>query len=241
MIVTMKRFINWRDYIFHMIIVHESLTKEAERIAHRFREVYGFDSNLVEMDLTSAFTPVTRFEGFWHFNENIEKFLVEYGGKAVQVLTPRDIYVNDASQNDDWIFGYCLGKLTVCSTARMKRGDNKPSATLEVSEELYLKRLEILAVHEIGHDVVTAPHFKMATWVNSQTGHELGLGPHCTDNTCVMYEVVDIKAPLREEGYMRLGAQKKYDAGLDDVLGRMNPKWFCDICRPSIKIGKSYR
>lgn len=224
-----------------MIIIHEGLAKEAERIAQRFREVYGFDNKLVGMDLTQAFVQIPEFNGFWGSYYQLKKFLEEYAGKKVLILTPRDIYANNVSQNDDWLFGYCSENLTLVSTARMKRFDSKPGTTLEIPEGLYLKRLEVLAIHEVGHDVVHAPHFQLATWVNDQTGHELPLGKHCKDNTCVMYEIVDIRTPPKEVGHMRLGTEKKYDAGLDDVLERLNPKWFCDKCRPSIKIDNSYK
>ena len=206
-----------------------------------FREVYGFDSELVDRDLMQAFAAIPEFDGFWSSSSQLNQFLSEYGGNKVLVLTPKDIYANNVSQNDDWIFGYCARNITLASTARMKRWDSEPSTVLEVPEEQYLRRLETLAIHEIGHDVVLAPHFQLATWVNDQTGHELWLGQHCTDNTCVMYEIVDIRAPPKEEGHMRLGTEKKYDAGLDDVLERLNPKWFCDKCRPLIKIDESYK
>jgi hypothetical protein len=222
-----------------MIIVHEDLTKEAERIAQRFRRIYGFDSKLINRDLTPAFVGI--FNGFWDSSEQLKKLLREYANKKILVITPKDIYANNVSQKDDWLFGYCSGDLTLVSTARMKRFDNKPSVTLEVPEEQYMKRLEALAVHEIGHDVVKAHHFQQASWVNGQTGYELHLGPHCTDNTCVMYEIVDITAPSREEGHMQLGTEKKYDAGLDDVLGRLGPNWFCDKCKSSIEIDGSYK
>jgi hypothetical protein len=56
-----------------------------------------------------------------------------------------------------------------------------------------------------------------------------------------MYETIDIKAPPKEEGYMRLGDNKKYDAGLDDVLERIYPKWFCRKCLAAISIDEKYK
>ena len=129
----------------------------------------------------------------------------------------------------------------VASTARMKRPDNKPSDIVAVSEDLYMKRLEILAVHEVGHNVCRAPHYQQAKWVNTKKGHEQQLGPHCTDNGCVMYEVVDIKTPPAEEGHLLLGIEKKYDAGLDDVISRLHPTWFCGQCLPHISIDESFK
>lgn len=224
-----------------MIIVHENLIKEASRIAERLRDVYGFDSKLVDRDLTLAFTQIPEFDGFAESSQQLREFLSDYGDKKVLIITPKDIYADKVSQDDDWVFGFWSWNITLASTARMKRLDNKPSSTLEIPEEQYMKRLELLAIHEIGHDVVRGPHFQTAKWVNDKTGHELWLGPHCTDNKCVMYEVVDIRAPPKEEGHMRLGDEKRYDAGLDDVLGRLYPGWFCDRCKPLIKIDEGYR
>ncbi|MFH1649872.1 MAG: hypothetical protein ABIA93_04950 [Candidatus Woesearchaeota archaeon] len=223
-----------------MIIVHEGLGEEASRLARTFREVYGLDSQLIDRDLEGAFVKVSELEGFWAYDYYLEKALKEFGNKKVMVITPRDIYAG-TSKDDDWIFGYCADKATLVSTARMKGQDSRPRTTLEVPNEKYMRRLEAVAVHEIGHKVVRSPHLEMATWVNDRTGHELTLGPHCTDNTCVLYEIVDIRAPPKEEGHMRLGSKKKYDAGLDDVLERMVPTWFCETCLPTIQIDETYK
>lgn len=55
-----------------------------------------------------------------------------------------------------------------------------------------------------------------------------------------MYEIVDIKAPKPEDGYLQLGAgtelEKRFDAGLDNVIARLNNNWFCDPCKAGIKI-----
>ncbi len=225
-----------------MIILHENLDSEAESIANSFKDVFNLDSRVIRRDLTNSFVPIDNFEsGFLYSPIPLRESLKEFAEKKVFILTPRDIYANKVSQEDDWIFGFCWENLTLGSTARMKRWDNKPSSSLIVPQEHYFKRLESLAIHEIGHDVVKAPHYKMATWVNRKTGYKLNLGPHCTDNTCVMYEVVDIKAPPKEEGFMLLGDEEKYDTGLDEVLARANSNWFCDLCKPSIVIDDSYR
>jgi len=224
-----------------MIIVHENLTEESEEIARVFREVYGFDSVLHNRDLTSAFLPIPQFNGFWCSENELYEHLNEFDRKKFLVVTPRDVYAGDESKEDDWIFGYKWGNLTLASTARMKREDNLPSDELVVPREKYIKRLEVLAIHEVGHEVVKAKHFKDAVWVNAKTGHQLSLGPHCTDNTCVMYEVVDINSPPKEEGYMLLGDEMKYDNGLNQVVERLTPDWFCGRCKESIAIDESYK
>lgn len=161
--------------------------------------------------------------------------------KAVLVLTPKDLYVTTESKDDDWLFGYNIGKVSVVSNARMKRHDDQPSNKVEVADELYLKRVIVLALHEIGHDIVKGNHFQSAVWINSQTGYELPLGPHCIDNRCAMYEVVSIKTPSREEGHLRLGKEMRFDAGLDDVISKLNQTYLCDKCHDSKKIDSSYR
>lgn len=219
-----------------MIIVHEGLAKESEIVADRLKKLYGLDCRLFEKDLTSAFVKIPKFNGFRTSSQSVGQFLKDFAGERILVVTDKDIYSDDESQDDDWMLGYYANRymLALISTARMKRFDNKLSKVLKVPDELYAKRLGLLAVHEVGHGIVDAPHFKLAKWVNGKTGHELWLGNHCTDNSCVMYEAVDIRAPPKEEGYLLLGDEKRYDAGLDDILERINPNWFCERCISSI-------
>jgi len=56
-----------------------------------------------------------------------------------------------------------------------------------------------------------------------------------------MYEVVDIKTPPRKEGYLLIGKQKRYDAGLDDHIERLGRDIFCDDCRKAIIISEKYK
>lgn len=222
-----------------MIIIHENLPKEAARIAERLKELYGFSSQLIDRNLDEAFFLIPEFNGFLPA-KGLMALLKEHENKKVLVLTPRDLYADAVSKEDDWVFGGCFGDLMITSTARMKCHDNKPSEVLQVPEELYMKRLGITAVHEIGHDVVHAAHYQEASWVNVKIGYTLPLGPHCTDNSCVMYQVVDIRAPPADEGHMLLGTEKRYDAGLDNVIERLYSSWFCDRCRTAIKIDDKY-
>jgi len=224
-----------------MILLHEDMHLEAEKIALAIKDFFGLDTSIINKSLDGAFQPILEFDGFWYSSRGLDKAVRKYAGKAVIVVTPRDLYINDQNKEDDWIFGYYHNDLTVVAAARMKRPDNKPSKDIQVPFDLYIKRLSALAVHEIGHDVVKAPHFQPATWVNASTGYKLGLGRHCTDNSCIMYEVVDIRSPPPAEGYMLLGTEKKFDAGLDDVLERLNPTWFCDRCAKSIVLEEKHK
>ena len=163
-------------------------------------------------------------------------------------MTPRDLYNNDENIND-WLFGISCPQegYSIISTARLKRKDSVPSQKLIISKRHYMKRLELIAIHEIGHDIIYPKknhisypdHFKIAKWVNSN-GHEQWLDPHCIDNKCIMYETVDIISPPKEEGYMKLGSIRRYDTGFDEMLRRMKPGWFCKKCKDSINIDESY-
>ncbi len=230
-----------------MLIVHENMPEEAANVAQAVKSTYGIDSVIELIGLEETFTPIPKFKGYWHSSIRVagalREFTTESGketGKAILLLTHRDLYLGDDNQEDNWIFGYNTGNISVVSGARMKREDNVPSDELHVSRDLYLSRLKVLGVHEIGHDVINRERMQIATWVNAKTGYELNLGPHCTDNTCVMYEVVDIKAPPQTDGYMRLGTEKRFDASLDDLIRRLRPDYLCTDCRDSVKIGASY-
>lgn len=228
-----------------MRILHEGLPEEASVVAQALKDVFGIETDISEDSFDGVFAPIPEFDGFdYSYYEVISAISsrgINASKQAVLVLTPRDLYMDKQSKDDDWIFGYAIRGLSLVTNARMKRYDNSPSDSLEVPPELYHKRIAVLAVHEVGHDVAKAPHHKFASWVNSKTGHSLNLGPHCTDNGCAMYEIVDIKAPPESEGYMLLGEEKRYDAGLDDVLERLKPGWFCGQCRSAIRIDEKYK
>ena len=233
-----------------MIILHENLEKEAIVISKTLNEVYGFEAQLVDKNMDGLFTAIPEFNGFHsELTVDLVTALKKFNGKAVLILTNRDLYIRKDSKDDDWVFGVNhlepYAHISVVSNARMKRcNDSRLSQEIEVPFECYIKRLKAFSIHEIGHDVVVeakASHYRQAKWVNIRKKSELPLGLHCTDNSCVMYEVVDINAPSKEEGYMQLGDEKKYDAGLNGVLGRIQRKWFCKKCLDAIEIGKKYK
>jgi predicted Zn-dependent protease len=232
-----------------MILLHENLDKEVIEISKTLSEVYGFNSQIINKNLDGLFTPIPKFDGFKSelTAEKLESVSTEFNGKAVLILTKRDLYSKEDDRNEDWVFGVNhiepYAHISVVSNARIKRYDNQLSQEIEVPFDLYIKRLKALSIHEIGHDVVKANHYREAFWVNTykKDYKPLPLEKHCIDNSCVMYATVDIKAPSKEEGYMRLGSEKKYDAGLDDVLERIYPKWFCGKCLEAILIDEKYK
>ena len=46
---------------------------------------------------------------------------------------------------------------------------------------------------------------------------------------------------MPEEGHLRLGTEKRFDAGVDEVLQKLRPNYLCDNCRASVKIDDKYR
>lgn len=233
-----------------MIILHENMQEEAQETASALKQAYGLESKLVNENLDKLFDGIAipEFNGYHPLSWGIIDYAASLG-KAVLILTPRDLYADNKSKEDDWVFGsMCTSKdlerdqcLGIVSSARMKRNDNQASNEIIVPKSLYLRRISATGVHEIGHDVVKAPHLKQAKLVNAKTGYELPLGLHCNDNGCIMYEIIDIKAPPREESYLLLGDEKKFDAGLDEVIARMHPDWLCGRCKQSILIDNKYQ
>lgn len=230
-----------------LTILHEALQEEAQEVEKALKEVYGLKSKLINKNLEGLFPVIPEFNGYfplgWHGIDFASSF-----GNAVLILTPRDLYGDNKSKEDDWVFGGAyhgneLGKdlcVSIISNARMKRYNSQPSEIIEVPKPLYFKRICTTAVHEIGHDVVKASHLKQAKLVNAKTGYEFELGPHCDDNKCVMYEIIDINSPPKEQSYLLLGEEKKYDAGLDETIKRMYPTWLCEKCKASVKIDNKY-
>ena len=223
------------------------MQEESEETARALKEVYGLESKLIDGNLKGLLPAIPEFNGYaplsWKLIETVGSF-----GDAVLILTPRDLYADNKSKEDDWVFGSAyngneLGKelgVSIVSNARMKRKDNQPSWIIEVPKPLYLKRISTTGVHEMGHDVVKSAHLKEAKLVNAKTRYELPLGPHCDDNRCVMYEIIDITAPLKEESYLLLGDEKRFDAGLDETIARMHPNWLCQRCKQSVVIDGKY-
>lgn len=224
-----------------MKIFHESLPEEAQEVSLQIESAYGIRNEVIERSLDFLFYPIPKFDGFGLSLNGFNKMLSESENRKTLIITSRDLYGDSKSKDDDWVFGSCYSNLMIASNARLKGQDSKPRKSLEVDKAAYMRRLSTLSIHELGHAVFNnAPHFQQAKWVNAKTGYQMRLGPHCTDNSCVMYEVVDIKAPSAEEGYMLLGNEKKFDAGFDDVLSRMENRWFCNLCKPLIKLDETF-
>lgn len=229
-----------------MIIVHEGLKAEAQHIASVFEEFLSLKPSLESANLEPLFKPIPKFNGFSQSCNELRQSIHERTKeKVIAVLTPRDIYFSDKSQEDDWCFAYAEGnqrRLTiVISTARLKGEDSQPMQKLEIPKELYFERLKVLALHELGHDIVNGQHLRKAFWANAKTGYSIDTGYHCPNNNCALYQVGDIQTPKPTEGYIRIGKTKKFDTGLDDLISRLSPNYFCDQCTASIKIDRKYK
>ena len=228
-----------------MIIVHENLKSEAQHISNVLRETLGIKSSLESQDMSFLFKPLPKFNAFWQSADKISKHFYQRGEKAVIALTSKDLYFCDKSQEDDWCFAYADSNQKrvdiVISTARLKGKDSQPTQKLEISKELYYERLKVLALHELGHDIVNGQHLRKAFWVNTKTGYSIDTEYHCPNNNCTLYQVGDIQTPKPTEGYIRIGRTKRFDTGLDDLISRLPPEYFCDDCLASINIGKKYK
>jgi predicted Zn-dependent protease len=223
-----------------MIILHEYLDQDIGIISKEIAKTFDVHPMIVNTDFGDIFKPTKNWKGFLHSDEELLSFVKKYHGLKSIIFTPRDLYIDDKSHEDGWIFGYSVDKFSVVTTARMKRFDNKPSKEVFVPRNKYLDRVINMAIHEIGHDVVKGNHLLSAKWVSLKNNYSFELGSHCTDNKCVLYEVVDITTPPKEEGHMLLGEEKVYDTGLDELLERRYANYFCKKCRDSIVLDKGY-
>jgi predicted Zn-dependent protease len=216
---------------FTMILLHERMNGEAIHLKKLIEEVFAIPVRLLEDRLDRLFVPLPKFEGYLCEPKTI-LLKQEFPDTAVFLLTQRDLYGGDASKDDEWMFGGNFDQFSVVATARLMGRDSTPRSTLALDRDVYLRRLSLMTIHELGHDLIkNAPHHQEASWVNIRSGTSMPLGRHCDDNSCAMYEVVDISAPTRDEGYLELGNQCVYDAGVDEHLGRLRVDWFCARCR----------
>jgi hypothetical protein len=224
-----------------MILMHEQMPEEAAHLKQTIEQVFGIPVLLREDNLDRFFIPLPKVEGFFYLPRK-DLLLQEFPRTAVLFLTPRDLYGGDQSKDDEWVFGATpfVGHYSVLATARLLGHDSSPRKSLDIDTGLYLRRLSFVAIHELAHDFVKAPHFQEAAWVNVRNGTTMPLGPHCMDHSCAMYEVVDIVAPPKGEGYLQLGNDCFYDAGMDEHLDRLRTDWFCSQCRDHLVIADEY-
>jgi hypothetical protein len=225
-----------------MILLHERMPDEATHVKRVIEQVFAIPVVLLEDNLDRLFIPLPKVNGFFYL-PNKDLLLQEFPGAAVLCLTQRDLYLGDQSKDDQWVFGAIPfdAHHSVVATARLMGNDNSPRSSLNIDLDLYLRRLSFVAIHELAHDFVKAPHYQDAAWVNVRNGTSTPLGPHCTDHSCAMYEVVDITAPPKDEGYLQLGNDCFYDAGMDEHLDRLRTDWFCSQCLNHIVIADEYR
>lgn len=221
-----------------MIVLHEQMKNEAEVVKVEIENVYRIPVRVFESDLTPFLQEIAEVADGYSNDPNADQLAKEYQDKAVLLLTKLDVFGCDDvfspfSKDDQWAFAGTSedGTYHLVSTAR-----------LNANHDLYLRRLRLLAIHELGHKLVAnQEHYKEAHWVNAETGRRCCLGPHCDANHCVMYEVVDIETPQPERGYLELGCgDRRYDAGLDDHLERVGAGWFCCRCKPNICVPLPY-
>jgi hypothetical protein len=232
-----------------MIIYHENLPAEAEHVAGVLKKVYqlpveiesaNLDGFYGEKELSNGTGPI--FEWYDWLN-SLKPRQVDGQPVAEQrmILSQKEQYVHFSETMEDWVNGYSLHdmRFSLVSVARLKGVDSKPTAELKVSQERYFDRIAYMSIHELGHELIRAPHFKKAFCCKTDsTGnviHKLKLGSHCTDPSCTMYEIIDLKPEPNE--FMLLGGEKRYDAYLDELLDRRYPDWLCSSCNVVAKKG----
>ena len=226
-----------------MKIFHENLPEEAEHIRKSIKNVYSIDARIFDRELDNLFIGIPKFGGdcFLPSPTHDKKVNEPLDDPSLDlILTSRDLYGRMDNKDSDW--GFALSyhpKMKIfVSTLRLKGTDSSPTKNLQVPPNVYLARLGLMGVHEVGHIVLRNPaHFQEAFYVDDKGG-ELPLGKHCIDNRCVMYEVIDVSTP--EAGYMRLGGKKVYDATINGVLDRICPDWLCRQCKDSVSIKAEY-
>lgn len=212
-----------------LILLHEQLQREANYLKAVIEKVYEIPVRVLERDLEPFLYQITKdcYSHDPNLNGEIGK---QYQDKAVLLLTRRDIFAlgkmfSQFSEADQWVFaGTSKGcPYHLVSTARLK-GEG-------TDEKQYFRRLELLAIHELGHTIVSnQDHYQEAYWVNATNGHRVPLGTHCIYSTCVMYESIDVSKPRPDQEYLFLD-RERYDAGLDEHLARVNVDcWFCGKC-----------
>lgn len=209
-----------------MLIVHEGLEREAKRIRRELLRVFDIPVEIEELDLEGVFPSVKK--GF--FWSPSARFLMQ-DSRARLILTSRDLYWSENPSEDDWVFGVSYLPSAVCSVS---------TARLEQNRRGYLDRLCSIAVHEAGHSVVRGRHLRNAYYVNAQSGKKFFMGPHCHDSRCVLYPSIDMRAPSSDESYLRFGKDKRFDGGLDELVKRRYPDWFCKKCKDSVVLDERY-
>jgi len=223
-----------------MILLHEGMPDEAIYLKRIIEHVFAAPVQTISDCLDRFFTQMPEFEGY-HFIPHIDLLKSEFSETAVLLLTPRDLYDYGTSREDEWVFGERFGNISVAATARLMGQDSTPRTSRTIDEDLYLRRVGLLGIHELGHDLVKAPHHKEAFWINVRSCYSVSLGGHCDDNSCAMYEFVDIAAPSPDEGYLKLGDDQLFDAGIDEHLNRLRQEWFCSRCRNHLEVTDDYR
>jgi predicted Zn-dependent protease len=221
-----------------VLLIHQSLPQEAEVARRSICEVLGVPVVIEEQDTDRFLDEVHGAACAGHScNRAWEVLAKERANETVLVLTSHDIM--DAARWDDpeaWYFGgtHLTQPHSVLSVARLRTGDGRP-ASPPADPERYASRVAVMAVHEVGHVAFRdAPHYFPAYCVvASRRDDPDSLGTHCDDNTCVMYEVIDIPTPPPDDSYLELRGHAspiRTDAGLDDHIARMGAPRICSRC-----------
>lgn len=217
-------------------VLHHSLPDEAEVARRHISRVLGSPVEIQEQDTDGFFGEVhgAACAGY-SYGRAWEILAKERPNETVLVLTTRDLV--DASRPEDpeaWLFGCTVLTHSVLSVARLRTVDGRPTSA-RADPTRYAGRVAVMAVHEVGHVVFRgARHYWPAFCVVVKRRDDPdSLGDHCDDNTCVMYEVIDIRTPPVGESYLELRGNAlpiRTDAGLDEHMERMGVPHLCARC-----------
>ncbi|HYR75893.1 MAG TPA: hypothetical protein VEM96_08625 [Pyrinomonadaceae bacterium] len=228
-----------------MILLHEQMENdEAEFLKGVIEGVYKIPVRVSDYNLDPFFEKISATGEFYCNDPNLNGQLAkQFQGKAVFLLTRRDIFVCNMlapfSKADQWAFGGTSesGPYHTVSIGRLMGQTSTAASSLSIDRDRYLRRLELLAIHELGHNIVhNQGHYKKAHYVNATTGERVCLGRHCDVNTCVMYEVIELRTPPCDQEYLELDGERRCDAGLNEHLDRVNVDWFCVNCKDKLHL-----
>ena len=207
-----------------MLLLHEDLQREAWAIEDALHGIYTIRTATKKASLDCF----PQIEGKHQFNPNSLEEHFHDQKLPLLLLTAHDLYLG--VHGDDWIFAGTSGRFHAVSTARLQQEKHKSGSE-------YLEQIAYLAAHEIGHQLIRAPHHTRAIWVSEQTGRTRNLGLHCDDARCLMYPDVDVQTP--KNGYLLLG-RRRYDAGLEEHVARLYDSFLCTRCESALDVPDTY-
>lgn len=216
-----------------MILIHEHPGAHIEKAAQEISKILDFKYIVIATDFSDVFQLERKHKELSQSKERMHYRLRWYKGMKSLVFTPRDIYKENGQTSKEWLWSYTFKDFSAIATARLKRYDDKPSQNIIVPEEKYIERIIGVTLRELGYELVKGKHLHNARQIK-QNGKEKDLGFHCIDNKCVMYAYTGINALPADKAHVFIGGEQRTDSGLDELLDRRYPEWFCKDCKNTL-------